>query len=171
MGLVGLLNAFSFEKFDAWAESAPRVPQTAEHSGRGDLAIILSMQAWSFIVFHELGHHAMQHLRAFGAGLAGLAYTEVEELVPECLSLAKSSDRSILPSQADAELPEVILLHHANELEADRYSIAKMLSGFFRAHGAVAINSANYKAMETMSELSRTRLWVFTIGIAFLLVE
>jgi len=113
----------------------------------------------------------MQHPGAPAAGLANLAYTEVEELVPESISLAKSSDATILRSQADSQLPEVLLLRHANELEADRYAIAKMYRGFFRSHRAVAINSANYMAMTTKSERFRTRLWLVTIGVVFLLFE
>ena len=144
--LADLLSAFSFDKFNAWAQSAPTLPQTADHSGRGDLAIILSMQAWSFIVFHELGHHAMLHLGSPGAESAGLAYTEIEGLVPGVISSTEPSHGTILQS-SDAHLPEALLLRHAHELEADRYAIAKMYGGFFRSHPAVAIKSPNYLAM------------------------
>jgi hypothetical protein len=129
------------------------------------------MQAWSFIVFHELGHHAMQHLGAPAAGPAGLAYTEIDKLVSASISFAKSSDGTILRPRTDAQLSEALLFRHANELEADRYAIAKMYIWFFRKHSAVAINSANYLAMTAMSERSRTRLWLVTIGIVFLLFE
>jgi hypothetical protein len=70
-----------------------------------------------------------------------------------------------------SHLPEALLLRHANELEADRYAIAKMYGGFFRSHSTVAIKSPNYLAMTRMSERSRTRLWLVTTGIVFLLFE
>ncbi len=46
-----------------------------------------------------------------------------------------------------------------------------MYKSFFRSHPGVASKSANYRAMTTMSERSRTRLWLVTIGIVFLLFE
>src|SRR5260370_11598657 len=140
--LADLLIAFSVEKFEAWAQSAPRLPQTADHSGRGDLAIILSMQAWSFIVFHELGHHAMLHVRAPEPGPPGLAHAEIEDMGPRSISSTKPSDGTIMQSSADAQLSEALLLGHANELEADRYATATQYKSLFRSHPGAVSKSA-----------------------------
>ena len=168
--LPKLVTSFSLESLYAWANSIPIMPQTPDNSGRGDLAIILSMQAWSFIVFHELGHHAMEHLRTPSGEPAGVAYSEIDGLVAG-RPFVKPSDQPYREFPRNAELPEALLLRHANELEADRYAIAKMYGHFFRAHAAVPIRSANFRKMTTISERSRTRLWLVTVGLVFLLFE
>jgi hypothetical protein len=168
--LAELFSAFSLDNLYAWAKSVPIMPQTPDNSGRGDLAIILSMQAWSFIVFHELGHHAMEHLGTPAGEPAGVAYTEIEELAAG-RPFVKPSDELFRKAPTNTELPESLLLRHANELEADRYAIAKMYGHFFRAHAAIPIGSANFRKMTTISERSRTRLWLVTIGLVFLLFE
>jgi len=170
-GLIDLLTTFSLEKLYAWAESLPEMPQTADNDGRGDLAIILSMQAWIFIVFHELGHHASGHVEETAGRHANLALAEIEESIAANASLAKPSDLLFENTPVAAGLSESLLLRHAKELEADQVAIALMYQNFFRGDPQVKLRSTNFKKMTTISERSRTRLWLVTTGLVFLLFE
>lgn len=162
-GLTKLINSFSMNgMFSCW-KSLPRLEMNDSQSGRGDLAIILSLQADAFFLCHELGHCAMRHL-AHSQKAEGVsqAYAEVETAIPAFSSIA--------------DMSEPQLLRHAYELEADRYAIAKMFNGFFRQHSRlspVRLNNwrPNYVMMTKIGERSRGRLWIVTIGLIFLMFE
>jgi hypothetical protein len=155
--LADLIDGFTFEKLFAWGRSLPTFPRSTDYSGRGDLAIVLSLQASMFLAFHEFGHFAMKHVEEAATGQTVQAYAEFDGSVPA--------------ARGGADLSDALLLRHANELEADRFAIAKLYVGFYRAHGALPSTTPNHAAMTKMSERSRSRLWLVMVGLVFLLFE
>ena len=155
--LLSLIEHFDFDKFVTWGRTLPPFKLSPDQSGRLDLGIVLSLQAGMFFVFHEFGHFAMKHFEGATTTSSAQAYAEFGSAATTAVSAS--------------ELGQSDLVRHANEIEADRYAIAKQYSGFYRANKALPSWGPNYIAMTKMGERSRSRLWLVTIGLVFLLFE
>jgi hypothetical protein len=155
-GLVDLVDEFDLPAFVAWSATVPPLPRRPDFSGRGDFAHVLAHQASMFFAFHECGHVAMQHLVESPDRPGIASYAEFE---------------SVHPGGAAIEPTSVDLLRHANELEADRFATERTYVGFYRDIEGLPPSSPNRKAMLTMSERSRSRIYFVTMGLVFVLLQ